>query len=567
MTIESVKDLGPLDWRVGIVDQSGRPTPEFQRRWNTQRNNNQLIGTITTGSGAPTDTTPDEGQVYIDISTTPWTFYAAHNGAWEKVGVYKFTDLSDVPHNYTSAGGYLVRVNSGATALEFDSLTATLDAVLGNTQGSIIYRGASVWTTLGPGTSGNFLRTNGTGVNPSWSAGNAGTVTSVTSANSDLTITNTTTTPVITVNSAPKWDTARTLSFTGDVTGSGSVDGSANVATALSYANVVPSTKGGAGSVSGVLKANGSGVVSAATSGTDYAPATSGSSILYANGSGGFSSVTIGANLTFSGGTLSASGGGTFANPTATASDVAVNGSASTYMRSDAAPAIQLSSSSQFGLVKVDGSTITASGGIISAVGGGSGSSYEAPQTKPLTSNFTLQNTGSSTLVSTSIGMALTDATASPSGIRFALSNTAPPATPYTVKIRMTAITPLTGNSYPGAIMVRNSSSGKIVIFGRYQTGYLVQNWNNYTGFASNIVSPTVMISGVAYRWWAISNDGTNLIYWISEDGYSWWNVGSSTLAGFISSVDQLGPAIFASTSVATGAGIQSYQVISGATP
>lgn len=57
------------------------------------------------------------------------------------------------------------------------------------------------------------------------------------------------------------------------------------------------------------------------------------------------------------------------ANPTATASDVAVNGSASTYMRSDAAPAVQKTSSSQFGLCKVDNTTITASGGVITAVG------------------------------------------------------------------------------------------------------------------------------------------------------------------------------------------------------
>lgn len=42
----SAADLGPLDWRVAIVDSGGRPTPEFQRRWNTQRNNNTLIGSI-----------------------------------------------------------------------------------------------------------------------------------------------------------------------------------------------------------------------------------------------------------------------------------------------------------------------------------------------------------------------------------------------------------------------------------------------------------------------------------------------------------------------------------------
>jgi hypothetical protein len=41
-----------------------------------------------------------------------------------------------------------------------------------------------------------------------------------------------------------------------------------------------------------------------------YAPLTSGTSILYGNGSGGFSSVTIGSGITFSSGTLSATGSG-----------------------------------------------------------------------------------------------------------------------------------------------------------------------------------------------------------------------------------------------------------------
>lgn len=45
------------------------------------------------------------------------------------------------------------------------------------------------------------------------------------------------------------------------------------------------------------------------------APITSGNAILYGNGSGGFSSVAIGANLTFSSGTLSATGGGGMVYP------------------------------------------------------------------------------------------------------------------------------------------------------------------------------------------------------------------------------------------------------------
>ena len=57
--------------------------------------------------------------------------------------------------------------------------------------------------------------------------------------------------------------------------------------------------------ITGLLKGNGT-AISAAVSGTDYAPATSGTSILYGNGAGGFSNVTIGTNLSFSGGTLNA---------------------------------------------------------------------------------------------------------------------------------------------------------------------------------------------------------------------------------------------------------------------
>jgi hypothetical protein len=56
--------------------------------------------------------------------------------------------------------------------------------------------------------------------------------------------------------------------------------------------------------VTGIVKGNGTSL-SSAVAGTDYAPPTSGGSILYGNGSGGFSNVTIGTGLSFSAGTLS----------------------------------------------------------------------------------------------------------------------------------------------------------------------------------------------------------------------------------------------------------------------
>ena len=52
--------------------------------------------------------------------------------------------------------------------------------------------------------------------------------------------------------------------------------------------------------VSGLLKGNGT-EISAAVIGVDYAPATSGTSILYGNGLGGFSDVTIGSGVSFAG--------------------------------------------------------------------------------------------------------------------------------------------------------------------------------------------------------------------------------------------------------------------------
>jgi len=80
--------------------------------------------------------------------------------------------------------------------------------------------------------------------------------------------------------------------------------GSVSQATATSTPQITLST-----SITGVLKGNGT-AISAAASGTDYAPPTSGTSILYGNGSGGFSNVTIGSGVSFAGGTLSATGSG-----------------------------------------------------------------------------------------------------------------------------------------------------------------------------------------------------------------------------------------------------------------
>ena len=65
--------------------------------------------------------------------------------------------------------GYILANATGFTASPTGTaLTTELDAAIGSTQGSVIYRGASGWLALGSGTNGQFLETQGSGSNPQW---------------------------------------------------------------------------------------------------------------------------------------------------------------------------------------------------------------------------------------------------------------------------------------------------------------------------------------------------------------------------------------------------------------
>lgn len=124
-------------------------------------------------------------------------------------------------------------------------------------------------TRRGIGTSGQILTVSG-GV-PVWAnPATNGTVTSVTSANGDATVANTTTTPVITIVSAPKWSSARNLA-------GNSVDGSANVSFANKFIVQGTTDAGlsgaqflGALSTGLVKNTTTTGVLSIAAAGIDY---------------------------------------------------------------------------------------------------------------------------------------------------------------------------------------------------------------------------------------------------------------------------------------------------------
>lgn len=80
----------------------------------------------------------------------------------------------------TDVTGTLPIANGGTASTTAATAATTILDGLSTTQGSILYRNASAWVPLTPGTMGQILTTQGAGANPSWtSVPGTGTVTSV----------------------------------------------------------------------------------------------------------------------------------------------------------------------------------------------------------------------------------------------------------------------------------------------------------------------------------------------------------------------------------------------------
>lgn len=66
----------------------------------------------------------------------------------------------------------ILSVPSGAPGQSpaYRTLSSIIDSVFGSAQGSILFRDLTLWNDLAPGTSGQFLKTQGAGANPVWAA-------------------------------------------------------------------------------------------------------------------------------------------------------------------------------------------------------------------------------------------------------------------------------------------------------------------------------------------------------------------------------------------------------------
>lgn len=152
------------------------------------------------------------------------------------------------------------------------------------------------------------------------------------------------------------------------------------------------------------------------------------------NSGGGFSGV----------GGSGGGGGSSGANPTATAGPAAVNGSATTFLRSDGAPAVQLGSATQKGILQVDGTSITASAGVISATGA-SGANPSA------TAGPTANNGVATTFMRSDASPAVQQGSATQKGIVQADGTTITASTGILTAVQPTAANP-TGTAGPTAV-------------------------------------------------------------------------------------------------------------------
>ncbi len=90
---------------------------------------------------------------------------ALGSGNWK---VVNYMPASALPVGPISSHTILANTTGGSAVPGQDTLTSIIDAMIGSTQGAILYRNSSSWVPLTPGTAGQLLQTGGASANPSW---------------------------------------------------------------------------------------------------------------------------------------------------------------------------------------------------------------------------------------------------------------------------------------------------------------------------------------------------------------------------------------------------------------
>ena len=226
------------------------------------------------------------------------------------------------------------------------------------------------------------------------------------------------------------------------------------------------------------------------------APATSGTSILYGNGSGGFSNVTIGSGVTFAGGTLSATGsGGTVTSVTGTAPIASSGGTT---------PAISISQAT------------TSTNGYLSSTdwntfnNKGSGTVTSVTGTAPVVSSGGTTPAISIAASNTSTNGYLTSTDWNTFNNKQAISAPVTKTADFSVAATdLWLINNKSGSSCTATLPAASSYSGRVLHFQNYQAQTLVSASSNVVPLAGGAASTSILLASAGDSATLVS-DGSN---------------------------------------------------------
>lgn len=115
----------------------------------------QYLKTQGAGADATWDSPAGAGTVTSVATGTGLT-----GGPISASGTILFASIAD--------SNLLANISGGSAAPVPTTFSLFLDHVLSSTRGAVLYRGVANWSALAPGTSGQFLKTLGTGADPAW---------------------------------------------------------------------------------------------------------------------------------------------------------------------------------------------------------------------------------------------------------------------------------------------------------------------------------------------------------------------------------------------------------------
>lgn len=158
LTAERVAtNTATVTWDFATVGQAQASVPDdaitFAKMQEiaTQR----VIGRNTAGTGNPEEVTAS--QVLDWIGSTRGAVVYRGAAGWAVLA--------------PGTSGYALVSNGAGADPSYQAVTADIQALLDSistTQGAILYRNASDWVALSPGTDGQVLQTQGAGANPQW---------------------------------------------------------------------------------------------------------------------------------------------------------------------------------------------------------------------------------------------------------------------------------------------------------------------------------------------------------------------------------------------------------------